>query len=87
MTDKTQEYRWYLVGCDRLGYEPLSEPDFLTQWQALEDHAERLKVAQANDMLTELDLEQRTEMQQRMKADPFIKAILVGMSEETSTVE
>ena len=84
MTGREQEYRWYLIGCNRLGHTPLSEEDFVRQWQEYEDHAEKLKAAEAGGSLPALDAQERARMQQRIQADPLFKAVLVGQAEPDS---
>ncbi len=81
MAGLEQEYGWYVVGCDRLGQTALSQPEFAARWQELEDHAERLKAADAGRTLTEMDARARGDMESRVKDDPFVKAVLVGMAE------
>ena len=82
-----QEYRWYKIGCDRFGYEEMSEADFVVRWSEFEAHAEALKAADATQNFESLDTEKRAEMQARMKEDPFVKAVLVGMAEENQSKE
>lgn len=79
---REREYRWYLVGCDRLGQTPISEAEFSERWQAFEDHAETLKSADKRGTLLDVDVQARSDMQQRIKEDPFVKAVLVGMAED-----
>ena len=81
MADRTREYQQYLVGCDRLGHEPVDAETFATRWQEFEDHAESLRAAERKGVDPEIAPEVRTEMQERIKDDPFVKAVLVGMSE------
>lgn len=79
-----REYRWYRTGCERLGSEPaeiLSEVEFVARWQEWEAHAERLKAAEADGKLAELDATERAEKGRRIQDDPFVRAVLVGMSE------
>ena len=82
MSSREQEYRWYRVGCERLGQSPLDKADFEARWQELEDHAERLKVADADKTFSALDPQTRADVERRVKDDPFIKAVLVGMGED-----
>ena len=82
MVSREQEYSWYRIGCERLGQPPLDETVFALRWQELEDHAERLKAADADKTLLDLDLQMRAEMEERTKDDPFVKAVLVGMAGE-----
>ncbi|HZT43730.1 MAG TPA: hypothetical protein VFA07_16305 [Chthonomonadaceae bacterium] len=84
MADLTREYGWYRTGCERLGQMPLAEAEFAARWQELEDHAERLKAAEAEGSVAEMDAATRAEMQRRIQDDPFVKAVLVGMAEEQS---
>lgn len=84
MTGREQEYRWYLIGCNRLGQTPLSEEDFAGQWQEYEDHAEKLKAAEVGGSLSALNAHERAEMQRRIQADPLFKAVLVGQAEPDS---
>ena len=79
-----QEYRRYRIGCERLGYTPISAEEFAARWQEFEDHAERLRAAEKGGSLTDVDAAVRAEMQKRIKDDPFVRAILVGMAEEDS---
>ena len=83
--DLTREYGWYRTGCERLGQTPLSEVEFAARWQEFEDYAERLKTAETEGAVDEMDAAARGEMQRRIKDDPFVKAVLVGMAEEQST--
>ncbi|HLK56007.1 MAG TPA: hypothetical protein VKU00_05570 [Chthonomonadaceae bacterium] len=80
----TRTYVWYRTGCERLGQTPLSEAEFAARWQEFEDHAERLKEAEAEGSVAEMDPAARAEMQRRISDDPFVKAVLVGMAEEQS---
>ena len=82
MAGGEREDRWYRTGCERLGQTPLDEAAFEIRWQEYEDHAEKLKAAEAKQTLTELEAERRAEMQQRMQSDPFVQAVLIGMSED-----
>jgi hypothetical protein len=82
MADRDREYRWYRVGCERLGQPPLEETEFARRWQEFEDHAERLKAAEAAGVAPDVDTTVRAEMQRRVKEDPFVKAVLVGMAED-----
>ena len=82
MAGREQEYRWYQIGCERLGQVPVDESAFSLRWQELEDHAECLKAAEANKTLQDLDPVMRADMEERTKDDPFVKAILVGMADE-----
>ena len=77
-----KEYHWYVIGCDRLGQAPVAQKEFASRWQEFEAHAEQLKAADANGTLLKLDAADRAEMEARMKNDPFVRAILVGMAEE-----
>ncbi len=77
-----KEYHWYVLGCDRLGQAPVSQKEFAGRWQEFEAHAEQLRAADANGTLLKLDAASRAEMEARMKDDPFVRAILVGMAEE-----
>ena len=81
MAGREQEYSWYVIGCDRLGQAALGEAEFAARWQELEDHAERLKAADLNKTLPDLDARARADMEARVKDDPFVKAVLVGMAE------
>lgn len=84
MAAREREYRWYLIGCERFGYSPMREEEFTVRWQEFEDHAERLKSAEASGTAPDVDTAVRIEMQRRIKEDPFVKAVLVGMAEEQS---
>ena len=77
-----KEYRWYLIGCDRFGYEPVSEAEFTVKWTELETHAEALKAAEASQDFSALDPAKRASMRGRIQDDEFVKAVLVGMSED-----
>ena len=80
-----REYRWYTTGCTRLGHEPaeiLSESEFVARWQEWETHAERLKAAETDGKLGELDVAERADRERRLKDDPFVRAVLIGMAEE-----
>jgi hypothetical protein len=83
MAELEREYRWYLKGCDRLGQAPLDQATFAARWQEFEAHAEQLKAGETGGDLSAIAQEVRAEMQQRVKADPFVKAVLVGMAEDT----
>jgi hypothetical protein len=85
MTEPEREYRWYRVGCERLGQAPLSEAEFAARWQEFADHAEKLKAAEASGQPPAVDATVRQEMQRRVRDDPFVKAVLVGMAETEST--
>lgn len=80
-----REYHWYVIGCDRLGQKPVSEAEFRERWQEFEAHAEQLKAAEADNTLPELNIVRRAEMEKRVKDDPFVRALLVGMAEEGVT--
>jgi hypothetical protein len=84
MADREREYRLYKIGCERLGQTPLSETEFAARWQEFEDHAERLKAAEQTGTPPDVDAALRAEMQQRIKDDPFVRAVLVGMAEAES---
>ena len=84
MADLTREYGWYRTGCERLGQTPMTEADFTVRWQEFEAHAERLKAAEVEGSVAEIDAAMRAEMQRRIQDDPFVKAVLVGMAEEQS---
>jgi hypothetical protein len=84
MAQREREYRWYRLGCERLGQTPLDEAAFEGRWQEFEDHAERLKAAEASKTAPDMDAAVRAEMQRRVQDDPFVRAILVGMAEENS---
>ncbi len=81
MAGREREYLWYLTGCERLGQKPLDEAEFDVRWQEFEDHAERLKTAQSEGKMGEVEASLRTAMQRRVQEDPFVKAVLVGMAE------
>jgi hypothetical protein len=87
MAERTREYSWYRTGCARLGQEPLEEAAFAVRWQELEDHAEKLKTAEKSGSPPEIDPSVRAEMQRRIKEDPFVKAVLVGMAEDPDAGE
>ncbi len=84
MAHREREYRWYRIGSERLGQPPLDEAEFEARWQEFEDHAERLKAAEASGSAPDVEAAIRAEMQRRIKDDPFVRAILVGMAEEDS---
>ena len=77
-----KEYHWYVLGCDRLGQAAVSPKEFAGRWQEFEAHAEQLKTADASGALLTLDATKRADMEARMKDDPFVRALLVGMAEE-----
>lgn len=81
MTTLHQEYQWYLTGCERLNYEVLPYEAFSERWQEFEDFAERLKSADEEKTLHDLDSLQRSNMQKRVNNDPYVRAVLVGMAE------
>lgn len=81
MAEYEREYQWYLTGCNRLEQIPVSKEEFLTRWQEFEQYAERLKAAEESNAVAEVDAAQRAEMQARVKDDPFVQAIMVGMAE------
>lgn len=78
----SQEYEWYLIGVRQMGLEPLDEAAFAARWREFQEHAERLKEAEAGGQIEDLPPAQRTEMQQRVKNDPFVRAVLLGMAAE-----
>ncbi|HLK60716.1 MAG TPA: hypothetical protein VKU00_29405 [Chthonomonadaceae bacterium] len=82
MAGREKEYRWYRTGCERMGQVPLDEAAFEARWQEYEDHAEKLKAAETKQSLSELEAERRAEMQHRLKSDPFVQAVLIGMKED-----
>ena len=82
MASREYEYGWYLVGCQRTGQTPIDLEAFSAWWQEYEDHAERLKAAEAEKTLLEMDSERRAEMLKRMQSDPIVQAVMVGMSED-----
>jgi hypothetical protein len=84
MANREREYRWYRTGCDRLGQTPLDEAEFAARWQEFEDHAEKLKAAERAGAAPDIAAGVRAEMQRRMKDDPFVRAVLIGMAEEDS---
>jgi hypothetical protein len=81
MASYEREYRWYLIGCNRLGQQPVSQTEFSAEWLEYETIAERLKQADAQGTLA-LESDARRHVKERGKDNPFIKAILVGMAEE-----
>ena len=81
-TDRQQEYRWYVLGCDRLDREPVSLCDFSELWQKYEDHAESLKLADKQGSLLTLDITERSKMEKQIQNDPMLKAVLIGQSED-----
>lgn len=81
MTGLEREYGWYVVGCDRLGQTALGQAEFAARWLELQAHAESLKAADASGTLGDLDARARADMESRVKDDPFVKAVLVGMAE------
>lgn len=84
--EREREYGWYLIGTNRLGHDAVGYEEFVTKWQEFEDHAELLKTADVEETLNAVDAEKRREMQARLKTDPFVKAVLVGMSEDTEAM-
>ncbi len=84
---REREYQWYLIGTNRLGHDPLPYEQFETRWQQFEEHAEQLKTAEADQTLTELDAVKRAEMQTAYKNDPFVRAVLVGMSTDPEATQ
>ncbi len=82
-----REYQWYLIGTNRFGHETLPYPEFVAKWQEFEEHAEQLRMAEADVKLTDLDAAKRAEMQAAMKSDPFIRAVLVGMSTDPNATQ
>lgn len=82
MAEYEREYQQYLIGCNRLAQIPVSKEEFLTRWQEFEQYAERLKAAEETNTVAEVDASLRTAMQARVKDDPFVQAVLVGMAEE-----
>ena len=77
-----REYGWYMKGCNRLEQEPVSKEEFLTRWLEFEAFAEQMKAAEKTGTIADVDAAQRETMQSRVKSDPFVQAILVGMAEE-----
>ena len=78
------EYRCYRIGCNRLGIAPVEREEFASRWQELEDYAGVLSLAETSGTAPETEPETRMKMQQTMKSDPFVRALLVGMAEEQS---
>lgn len=81
MSDATQRYRWYIIGCDRLNQTPLTEEEFGAVWQRYEDYAEMLKTAEKAGTLADIDGATRRDMERIIDADPMMKAVLIGQSE------
>ncbi len=84
-SERSQEYKWYLVGCDRLDREPVSLGEFSELWQKYEDHAESLKLADKQGALLTLDSNRRSQMEKQIQNDPMVKAVLIGQSEDQTT--
>ena len=82
-----REYQWYLIGTNRLGHNTLPYPEFAEKWQDFESHAEQLKAADADANFADVDAAKRAEMQAAMKNDPFVRAVLVGMSTDPDTAQ
>ncbi|CEK17571.1 hypothetical protein [Chthonomonas calidirosea] len=82
-----QEYRWYCIGCERLGREPMPFELFEAYWHEMQQHALRLQEAEANNALATLDPNLRAQMQQRVRSDPMIRALLIGMAEESGSLQ
>ena len=82
MSDRSREYRLYRIGCDRLGQSPMGESEFEARWADFESYAETLKAAELAGAPPDVDAAMRAEMQQRVKDDPFVRALLIGMAEE-----
>jgi hypothetical protein len=81
MADRSHEYGLYRTGCDRLGQPAVSESEFETRWADFEAYAERLKAADVAGTLPDVEAVDRAEMQRRVRDDPFVRALLVGMAE------
>ena len=86
MYDRERTYRWYLTGCDRLAQPALSEDEFNSRWQEFEAHAELLKAADDAGEAPAVEPARRAEMARRVSEDPFVKAILVGMSQDPDAI-
>ncbi len=81
-----REYRWYEIGCVRMGQSPVSVEEFSTHWQEFEAHAIQLQTAEMEKTLLSLDMTNRQTMQTRFQKDTFVRALLIGMA-ETQGVE
>lgn len=77
------EYQQYLRGCQRLGQEAVTLEEFQRQWDRFEEHAEALRSAERAGSLASLPATDRAAMQQRVQNDPLVKALLVGMAEDS----
>lgn len=77
-----QPYRWYTIGCQRLGREPMPYEEFEARWQEMQAHALQLQKAEEQNALNQLDPQIRARMQERVRTDPMIRALLIGMAEE-----
>ena len=79
---REKEYGWYQTGCARLDIPPAPLWEFSARWQEFEDHAEKLRAVELSDKPPDIDAVIRAEMQCRVKDDPFVRAVLIGMAED-----
>ena len=50
--------------------------------QEFEDHAEKLRAVETSSKPPDIDAVTRAEMQRKVKDDPFVRAVLIGMAED-----
>ncbi len=74
-------YQAYLIGCQRMGTEPIDRTEFSRRWAEFELHAESLKQAESGGKLQDLSASRRTEMQTKFQKDPFVQALLIGLNQ------
>lgn len=82
MSSYEREYNWYLTGCSRLSQLPIKKELFFLRWQEFESHAEKLREADSEGTVAVLDAKNRREMESMFNHDPFVRAVLIGMSED-----
>ncbi len=82
MSSSDQGWKWYQVGCTRLGVQPLDRAEFDTRWREFEQHAGILYEAEQEGKLAKLDSSARALMQYRFQNETFSRAVLIGMSED-----
>ncbi len=74
-------YQAYLIGCQRMGIDPIDRAEFSSRWAEFELHAESLKQAESGGKLQDLSASRRTEMQTKFQKDPFVQALLIGLNQ------
>lgn len=82
MQEPTTNYKRYLFGCRTLGIEPLSQEDFVVRWELYSAHAEKLFAAEESGEISGLSPELRQSLQRSVHEDLFVKAVLIGHTED-----